>query len=69
MDSIWVENLNSVLDDSRTLCLGNGERIKLKSNFRIVFELDNLGNTSPATVSRVGMVYLDQNIVRPENIL
>ena len=32
VDTDWVESLNSVLDDSKTLCLPNGERIKLPSN-------------------------------------
>jgi len=42
VDSLWVENLNTVLDDSLTLCLGNGERIKLKPSMRILFEVADL---------------------------
>lgn len=57
IDSSWIENLNSVLDDNRTLCLANSERIRLKENMRFFFETDNLNDASPATISRCGIAY------------
>ncbi|XP_075742036.1 dynein cytoplasmic heavy chain beethoven [Rhipicephalus microplus] len=58
VDPEWVESLNSVLDDNRLLTLPSGERIQFGPNVHFVFETDSLATASPATVSRVGMVFL-----------
>ena len=69
VDSLWIENLNSVLDDSRLLCLSNGKRIKLREDMRVLFEVQDLAEASPATVSRIGMVFLDSDVIDPIPLL
>ena len=58
IDPEWVESLNSVLDDNRLLTMPSGERIQFGPNVNFVFECEDLSVASPATVSRVGMIFL-----------
>eukprot|EP01135_Chromosphaera_perkinsii_P002697 Nk52_evm65s226 gene=Nk52_evmTU65s226 len=59
VDAVWVENMNSVMDDNRVLTLTNGERMRLQKHCALLFEVADLQYASPATVSRCGMVYVD----------
>lgn len=64
----WVENLNSVLDDNRKLTLITGESLPLTKLTRIIIESNNLHNCSPATVSRCGIIFMNDKLVSEKAI-
>ena len=57
IDPIWAENLNTVLDD-KILMLANGDRGAMQNSTRVIFESDKTDNASPATMSKVGIIWV-----------
>lgn len=61
VDTLWIESMNTLLDETKMLSLPSGYRINLKQDVKIIFETENLVQATPATVSRVGLVFFESD--------
>eukprot|EP01135_Chromosphaera_perkinsii_P008680 Nk52_evm13s1444 gene=Nk52_evmTU13s1444 len=63
IDPMWIESLNTVMDDNKVLTLASNERVTLNPTMRLIFEIKDLKTATPATVSRAGILFLNANDV------
>jgi len=61
VDPEWIESLNTVMDDNKVLTLVSQERIPLTPEMRLILEIANLKNATPATVSRGGVLFVNES--------
>lgn len=61
--------MNSVLDDNRLLSLPSGWRIQFGPNVNFLFETHDLSFASPATISRMGIVFLSEEDVKLSDVV
>lgn len=59
IDPMWIESLNTVMDDNKVLTLASNERIPLTPTMRLLFEISHLRTATPATVSRAGILFIN----------
>uniref|UniRef100_A0A673MZ54 Dynein beta chain, ciliary-like n=1 Tax=Sinocyclocheilus rhinocerous TaxID=307959 RepID=A0A673MZ54_9TELE len=59
IDPMWIESLNTVMDDNKVLTLASNERVSLTPSMRLLFEISHLKAATPATVSRAGILYVN----------
>lgn len=48
------------MDDNKVLTLVSNDRIPLTPSMRALFEISNLKNATPATVSRAGVLFINE---------
>lgn len=66
VDPDWIESLNSVMDDNQVLTLSSGERLDFYlpsgKSIKLIFETTSIDLASPATISRLGLLYVESMV-------
>jgi hypothetical protein len=64
-----IRMFNSALDGACTISFSRGERLCLAPSTRILFETDFVRMLSPATLSRYGIVYVDDGVISSQVVV
>jgi dynein heavy chain len=63
IDAEWIESMNTVMDDNKILTLVSNERIPFTPTMRMLLEIQDMKHASPATVSRGGVLFINETDV------
>jgi dynein heavy chain len=63
IDATWIESMNTVMDDNKVLTLVSNERIPFTPTMRMLLEIQDMKHASPATVSRGGVLFINETDV------